>query len=192
MLAAHAPAQDLDGFLMREVREALDAVAYGSGRSLYGQVDVSYAESNIPIVLAVSLASLGFVASAPASALPSSRIALAKAVLGGSAAVGAIHYIQSCTRDPFVCAAWMAPNKHFRVELHYALSETEGGSCLLFFSLHRRRDKRVLDYEIDWCSHGEIFVQEVPGILRVGGAVGWEDRWMGQDLVVAYGSVEID
>ena len=193
LLAAHVRAASPDELLMQEVRQALDAVASASGRPLYGEVDTGYAESNFLIVLGISLASLGFVASAPASALPSSRMALAKAVAGGSAAVGGVHYIQSCTRDPFMCAAWMAPNKHFRIELHYALSETEEGSCLLFFSFGRRRGAgRLVEYEIDWYSHGKVFPETVPGVLRIGGREDWMDGWMGQRLVVAYGSFEVD
>ena len=196
LLGATASAQQgpsPEELLMQRVREALDALAARSGRALYGDVDTGYALSNIPIVLGVSLASLGFVASAPASAFPSSRMLFAKVVVGGSGAMQLVHAAESCSRDYFTCAAWMAPNKHFRIKVHYALSKFEQGSCLLFFALGTRRDgRRTLDFEVDACSDEDVFVETVSGVMRIGGGPDVLDEWMGQTLVVAYRSVEID
>ena len=87
-----------------------------------------------------------------------------------------------------------------RVEVHYRLKglhgRSEGGSCLAFFALEEAPDgSRDLRYELDACSHDRLFPQEVPtedGDLRIGpdGVDVW-DKILGQDMVVAKGSIPV-
>ena len=76
---------------------------------------------------------------------------------------------------------------HFRSELHYVLVFPDGareeGSCLLFAAVDRE-----VAWEVDRCSHDEVFPQEVPGRLRIGDGPDAFDRWMGQTDAVAAGS----
>ena len=87
-----------------------------------------------------------------------------------------------------------------RMEVHYRLEGTDGwtedGSCLAFFALAENPDgSRDLHYALDNCSHAGLFPQAVPtgdGDPRIGpdGVDAW-DRLLGQDMVVAKGSVPI-
>ena len=80
---------------------------------------------------------------------------------------------------------------HFRAEFHYllkpgspTLDKREGkGSCLLFFSVDR--ENLTIDYEIDKCTHKNIFPETVPGKMRVADEGTWVDEKTGQTMVVA-------
>ena len=86
-----------------------------------------------------------------------------------------------------------------RLEVHYALRDpsggTEEGSCLAFFALEEYlHGGRGLGYALDACSHDEAFPQTVPtwtGDVRIGHYVDAWDRLLGQDMVVAKGSIPI-
>ena len=80
---------------------------------------------------------------------------------------------------------------HFRTELHYEVvdsdsDETLEGSCIYFFSLDR--EESSLSYEIDNCTHDNVFPQNEEGVLRIGedGPDFWD--W-GQTDVVANGNI---
>ena len=87
-----------------------------------------------------------------------------------------------------------------RVEVHYRLKGLHGrgesGSCLAFFALTEGPDgSQVLRYALDACSHDQLFPQEVPtegGDMRIGpdGVDVW-DKILGQDMVVAKGSIPV-
>ena len=82
-------------------------------------------------------------------------------------------------------SVWVPGGGHYRAELHYALerdSVKELGSCLFFFVIDR--EAFTADYEIDNCTHQDIFPENVPGGMRVGGATGFLDKRTGQTLVV--------
>ena len=81
-------------------------------------------------------------------------------------------------------AVWVPGGGHYRAELHYALqldSGKEAGSCLLFFVVDR--EAFTADYEIDNCTHKDIFPENIPGGMRVGGVSGFFDESTGQTLV---------
>ena len=76
---------------------------------------------------------------------------------------------------------------HFRTELHYSLldphiNQTINGSCIFFFSVDDEENASV-SYEIDNCTHDEIFPQNEKGSLRIGenGPDFWD--WTQKDVV---------
>ena len=94
----------------------------------------------------------------------------------------------------FPLMAVYVPTGHYRMELNYTLAPTSGtalskkgneGSCLLFFTVDR--EAATVDYEIDDCTHREIFPEEVAGDMRTGGKSDWLDKQWGQTMVVAKG-----
>ena len=75
---------------------------------------------------------------------------------------------------------------HFRTELHYSLldphtNQTINGSCIFFFSVDNENGS--VSYEIDNCTHDEIFPQNEKGSLRIGedGPDFWD--WTQKDVV---------
>ena len=105
-------------------------------------------------------------------------------------------------REPELMSHLAWPLRFFlnRMEVHYTLSDSSGeseeGSCLAFFALERNPDgSHDLRYELDACSHDEIFPQTVStwiGDPRIGsdGVDVW-DRVLGQTRVVAKGVITI-
>ena len=61
------------------------------------------------------------------------------------------------------------------------------GHCVYFYS----EGQNKIFFEIDGCSHNDIFPQTEDGILRIGRKVDSIDRMFGQNLVVAYGVAEV-
>ena len=165
-------------------------------------------ESAVLLLAATALAGASVIA-VPAALYSSVGLG---SVLGGSGlitvALNWTAYATMSMREPVVGADPLildgaSPTPDFflnRKELHYGLigpsGDIEGGSCLAFFALKENPDgSHDLHYELDACSHDEALPQGVPtgrGDLRIGseGVDGW-DELLGQDLVVAKGSVRL-
>ena len=87
-----------------------------------------------------------------------------------------------------------------RTEVHYRLTAPNGddlnGSCLAFYSLEEETGGgHVLHYVLDACSHDVVFPQSVEARafdVRIGleGVDAW-DKFLGQDRIVARGSIPI-
>ncbi len=85
-------------------------------------------------------------------------------------------------------------NDHYRTKLNYRVRHRDSevileGSCVYFLSIG---EDYSLDYEIDDCSHDNIFPQKKEGSMRLGKEVNWHDKLFGQEFVVANDSVNLN
>ncbi len=180
-------------------REALNSVAQKSERQLEGSIfnpELGFAESNLLGLAPVSaLAGVGITKLLfGTTKLKSLKFAVQSALwtwntsfilFAGNMAVNFANDLPN--------AVYMPVNGHFRAEIHYTLASTTPqltknrieGTCLFFFTIDE--EALTADYEIDECTHQDIFPQEVPGTMRIGDeADKYDVRW-GQTLVVAKG-----
>ncbi len=97
---------------------------------------------------------------------------------------GAERDVLGAFRDHFGNGYYLARIKYTLRPNAPTLDEDKGkGSCRFFFSIDE--ENLTVDYEIDSCTHKNIFPETVPGNMRVGGQADWFDEKAGRTLVVA-------
>ena len=164
------------------VGAAFGGAAVGAAVGVVGATAVT-AGAAVGIAVDAAVAGPAAVAAVAAGAAGAAAVAAgAAAVATGAAGVDEGHFINHVH---FV--------NHFRTELHYSLlnpyslldpytNQTINGSCIFFFSVDDENGS--VSYEIDNCTHDEIFPQNEKGRLRIGedGPDFWD--WTQKNVVV--------
>ena len=191
--------------LIEVISSSLSSVAEKNGLALLpleGEDSFSFPESTAalgatPITLAIGTGYgfLGLVVGTPilvTTAVPSG-VALAGSLAGFHGLFEGMEEsdVKGAATD-FIFPQGLIKNLNNRHELHYVIVPPDGshqkGSCLLFLG---KTDSRI-HYEVDSCTHADVFPQREEGVLRIGedGEDAF-DRMMGQTRVVATGSIEL-
>ena len=177
-------------------------------------IEINHAESNLFLIIPVGLAAGAGISTliwgtpvVAGGTILSTALAKGTAVNVASTALwttsssmtlGGGNIILTSTLEDIPYGAVRVPFRSFyRAELHYIISpdrptlseNANEGSCLLFFSVNK--DELTLDYEIDNCTHKDVFPETEVGTMRVGNRPDWLDEQFGQTRVVAKGSVSL-
>ena len=177
--------------LLHEVKSSLEPIAENNGYQVKS-VSLSYPESSA-VMAAVTyatastvIAGVVVVAAGSVMGIPGMVGAISSGAAGGAAVGGGIIGVIIGMVDGF--------NHLNRHELHYTIKRSGdllpiSGSCLVFFS----HEDNAIYYEIDTCTHVEVFPQDEIGSLRIGNnGVDIFDKMLFQTDVVETGVLPIE